>query len=319
MKKLLIICGATATGKTALGMEIAKKFNGEIVSADSRQVYKSLDIGTGKDIPKGAFYKENTRETGGFYEIGGLKIWCYDLVFPKDDFSVAQYSLFAREAIKNIHKRNKLPILVGGTGFYIKAVVKGIDTVKIPQNKALRKNFKNKEVDELFESLAQLDPIKAGSLNQSDKKNPRRLIRAIEIATWKLKNAGIINKDKKVDYDLLFIGLRMPNILLSEKIKKRVFERVNGVKKEITGLLKNGVKWADQSMSSLGYKQWKTFFEKKEEEQLAINKWILEEIKYSKRQITWFKKYEEINWFDITERSWKRKVENVVKKWYSSN
>lgn len=319
MKKLLIICGATGTGKTSLGIYLANKFGGEIISADSRQVYIGMDIGTGKDIPKNSTYKKNNQKTGGYYQIGKTKIWGYDLISPKSEFSVAQYTRIAREIIKDIHKRKKLAILVGGTGFYIKSIVNGIETSKIPQNKALRKNIQKLSTNELFEKIAQLDPIKAGSLNQSDRKNPRRLIRAIEIATWKLNNTGVVIKDEKRNYDVLFIGLNLPKGILFEKIKSRVEKRINGIKKEILGLLRQGVSWSDQSMSSLGYRQWKEYFEAEESQEKAVLRWFSEEKKYSRRQITWFKKCRNINWFDISEAGWREDVEKKVKKWYSSN
>src|SRR3989344_7906229 len=140
---MLVICGPTATGKTKLGIFLAQKFNGEIISADSRQVYKYMNIGTGKEW-------DDT-----------VKIWGYDLVDPKENYSVSEYLKYAKTAIEDIHKRNKLPILVGGTGLYIKAVVDGIETINIPSNKELRKSLNNKEVDELFEKLAILDSSKA--------------------------------------------------------------------------------------------------------------------------------------------------------------
>jgi len=318
MNKLLIICGPTSTGKTSLGIYLAKRFNGEIVSADSRQVYQKMDIGTGKDIPKGAIYKKVNKKIGGYYEINGVKIWGYDLVLPKEEFSVAQYARFGREVIKDIHKRNKLPILVGGTGFYIKSIVEGIGTAEIPQNKALRKNLKKISKDELFEKLAILDSSKAGSLNQSDKNNPRRLFRAIEIATWKLSNLGLQKKQTKFDYDTLFIGLTLPKLALYKKIKERIDKRVGGIKKEILFLLEQGVKWSYQSMSSLGYRQWKEYFNGKEMEEEVINKWFSEEKRYSKRQITWFKKNKKIFWYSTAKPKWRESVEKSVKKWYSS-
>jgi len=318
MNKLLIICGPTATGKTSLGIYLAKKLNGEIVSADSRQVFKKMDIGTGKDIPKGSVYKKVSKKLGGYYEFGDVKIWGYDLVFPEEEYSVAQYSSFAREVIKDIHKRNKFPIIVGGTGFYIKSVVEGIGTAEIPQNKALRKNLTKIPKDELFEKLAILDSSRAGSLNQSDKNNPRRLFRAIEIATWRLSNLGNENKQKKLNYDLLFIGLNAPRQILSKRIKERIEIRVKGVKKEISSLLKQGVDWSFQSMSSLGYRQWKDYFEGKETEQKAIEKWFSEEKRYSKRQITWFKKKKDIIWYSVNSHGWMENVEKFVQKWYSS-
>ncbi len=317
MTKLLIICGPTATGKTALAIDIAKKFGGEIVSADSRQVYKEMDIGTGKDLPKGSTYKA-VLGNYGFYEIKGVKIWGYDLVEPTKQFSVANYTRFAQKTIQHIIKRGKLPILVGGTGLYIKAVVDGIPTAFIPKNESLRKNLAGKTLAELFENLAQLDPIKAALLNVSDRKNPRRLIRAIEVAQWRLKS-GRKEKIRIKKYDSLFIGLNAPKNYLFEKIEKRVDERINrGLEREIKKLFEKGVTWESQAMSSLGYRQWKLYFEKKETRDKVIDIWKNEEKKYAKRQITWFKKDKRINWFDISKRRWRNYVEKLIKKWYSN-
>lgn len=305
MRKLLIVCGPTATGKTALALFLARKFKGELVSADSKQVYKGLNIGTGKDLPL----------------INGTRLWGYDLVGPKDDFSVAQYVAFAQRTIGSIQERGKLPILVGGTGLYIKAIVDGIPTVKIPQNKSLRKNLASKDANELFEMLAQLDPIRAGTLNASDKKNPRRLIRGIEIATWKLGSGrkGLEAKTTKPS-SALFIGLTAPREFLFKKIKNRVKARLQaGVEEEIKKLIESGVSWDNQSMSSLGYRQWRGYFEGELTRGEAIKNWEQEEKKYSKRQVTWFKRDKRINWFDITSSGWEKKVEKLVKKWYISS
>ena len=325
MRKLLIVCGPTATGKTALALSLARKFKGELVSADSKQVYKGLNIGTGKDLPLNL--KLGTGK-GGFCEINGTRLWGYDLVGPKDDFSVALYVNFAQRTIVSIQERGKLPILVGGTGLYIKAIVDGIPTVKIPQNKALRKNLTSRSTGELFEMLAQLDPIRAGTLNASDKKNPRRLIRGIEIATWKLESGrkGLEAKATKFS-SALFIGLTAPKEFLFKKIKNRVKARLQaGVEEEIKKLIAGGVTWEDQSMSSLGYRQWRGYFEAplaggqgRLTRDEAIKNWEQEEKKYAKRQITWFKKDKRINWFDITNPDWTEKVEKLVKKWYISS
>ena len=187
MNELLIICGPTATGKTSAALKIAREINGELISADSRQVYKGMDIGTGKDIPKGAKYV-SLAKLGGYYDADGIRIWGYDLVYPEKEYSVADYSKTARQIIRDIWKRKRTAIIVGGTGFYINVVVDGIQTAGIPKNESLRKSLEKLSVDELFEKLALLDSIKAASLNTSDKKNPRRLIRAIEIAQWQLTN-----------------------------------------------------------------------------------------------------------------------------------
>lgn len=327
MKKLLVICGPTATGKTNLALRLAssigrsssgrKKFKGELVSADSRQVYVGMDIGTGKDLPKNSkFQKSKTPSIGGFYEVDGVKIWGYDLVDPKEGFSVAQYLKIAEKMIEDIWKREKLPILVGGTGLYIKGVVDGIATVTIPRNVVLRKYLEEKNAKELFEMLATLDPIKAGSMNLSDRKNPRRLIRAIEIADRKIKSKG--GKDRKLlADDVLIIGLISPNKVLNGKIDKRVDKRIKqGFEDEIRALFKKGLSWDKQSMTSLGYRQWRDFIEGLATKDEVLEKWKREEKKYAKRQITWFKKDKRINWFDITKKGWEKEVEKLVKEWY---
>lgn len=322
MKKLLVICGPTATGKTSLALHLAKKLDGELVSADSRQVYKGLDIGTGKDLSKSSKFREQSSKLPGYYEIEGVKVWGYDLVSPKKEFSVGQYVKVANKVIENIWLRKKLPILVGGTGFYIKGIVDGIPTALIPKNKAVRKSLEKRSAKELFETLAQLAPIRAGSMNISDRKNPRRLIRAIEVAQWKLKS-GAKAKTEKGDLGsqapTLFVGLTGPKNFLYQRIKKRIQVRLErGVESEIRELLESGVSWKSQSMDSLGYKQWRDYFEGKIAKEKVIKKWEREECKYAKRQITWFKKDKRINWFDISKRNWQESVEKLVKKWYST-
>jgi tRNA dimethylallyltransferase len=316
LNKLLIICGPTATGKTSLGLTLAKKFDGEIVSADSRQVYQGMDIGTGKDLPKGAKMEFQNSKLG-FYTVEGIKLWGYDLVSPKDEFSVSKYLKFAGKAITDIEKRGKLPILVGGTGLYIKGVVDGIPTVDIPRNKKLRKNLEKFSADELYEQLSQIDSIRAGAMNSSDKKNPRRLVRAVEVAIWMIDNSKKDLSQNKETFDTLFIGLTAPTGFLDEKIGKRVDARIdNGFGEEVKKLLNSGVDWNDQSMMSLGYRQWRDFIEGAVEESTAVSEWKKEERKYARRQMVWLKRDGRINWFDIRDGQYPKKVENLVKTWY---
>ncbi|MBI2066344.1 tRNA (adenosine(37)-N6)-dimethylallyltransferase MiaA [Candidatus Woesebacteria bacterium] len=313
MQKLLVICGPTATGKTGLALALAKSLGGEIISADSRQVYQKMDIGTGKDLPR------NAKKIGGYYLINAVPVWGYDLVDPKENFSVANYVHFARKTINEVARR-KLPILVGGTGLYIQGVVDGIPTAFVPKNQALRKNLIGKSPSELFEILAQQDPIKAASLNASDKKNPRRLIRAVEIAQWKLKTPGGFSQTPTpTDYSTLFIGLTAPKEYLFKKIDRRVEARVDvGIEKEIKKLIAAGISWDDQAMSSLGYRQWRGFFEGTKNKNETISAWKKEEKKYAKRQITWFKRDRRIKWFDVSKPHWSDNLEKLAKKWYSS-
>lgn len=286
-----------------MAIYLAKRFNGEIVSADSRQVYRKLDIGTGKDISK--------------IKRAKVSIWGYDLVEPKKNFSVSQYIKFARKAIIDIQKRKKLPILVGGTGLYIKGVVDGIPTAFVPKNNALRKNMQNKTTSELFEILAQMDTIRAASLNSSDKKNPRRLIRAIEVATYKLGGKGL-GFFKKPSYDSLFIGLFMPLSSLGKKIDKRVFLRIRqGLEKEVKELIASGVGWDSQSMTSLGYRQWKDYFDGVISKDKLLSLWKAEEKRYAKRQLSWFRKDKRINWFDSSKAGYRKRIEKLVKKWHN--
>lgn len=320
MTKLLVICGPTATGKTSLAISLAGKFNGEIISADSRQVFKGLNIGTGKDLPKDAKLKFLWIKKFGYYEVGGVKIWGYDLADPRHSFSVSQYLKFADRVINDIVKRGKLPIVVGGTGLYIKGVIDGIPTAEIPKNNRLRKSLNIKTANQLFEMLAQMDAIKAGAMNTSDKKNPRRLIRAIEVATWAVSHKGDGQKTKKgkTDIDVLQIGLMANESYLNDKIEQRVSERFKEkLKDEIAGLLKNHVDWEMQSMSSMGYGQWKDFFEGKKSEKDVIAIWENEEKKYVKRQMIWFKKDKRIEWFDITDPNYPENVEKMVRKWHN--
>jgi len=316
--KLLIICGPTATGKTGLSLKLAKKLNGEIVSADSRQVYKGLNIGTGKDLPKNAKMKFMWFKKFGFYLIGGVKVWGYDLADPRHSFSVSQYLKFAERIISDIIKRGKLPILVGGTGFYIKGVIDGIPTAEVPKSNHLRKSLEDKSANELYEMLAQIDSIKAAGMNSSDKKNPRRLMRAIEIATWKITNGDITHNTNKKTFDVLQIGLSAGEDYLNSKIEDRVTGRFKEkLKDEIAGLLKSHVDWKMQSMSSMGYGEWRDFFEGRKSEKEVIDIWQSEEKKYVKRQIIWFKKDKRINWFDVEGLEYPENVEKLVKKWHN--
>mgnify|MGYP000889774108 CR=1 FL=1 len=315
MNKVLIIVGPTGSGKTKLGLKIAKDFDGEIVSCDSRQVYKGLNIGTGKDIPKG-LSPENTKQ-GVKYVINGISVWGYDLVGPKENFNVSGYVNKVIPIINEIGSRGKLPIVVGGTGLYVKGLVDGIETSNISVNEKLRENLENREVGELFDHLAKIDPLKAASMNSSDKQNPRRLIRAIEIAQFLLDNPQKTEVQKIRGATPLFIGLTTDRDEIGKRIERRVEERIAaGQEHEINDLIRSGLDWQDQSLSSIGYRQWKSYLEGKGSLNQVKNDWISEEKKYAKRQMTWFKKDRRIMWFDVKEAEYPENVEKIVYKWY---
>jgi tRNA dimethylallyltransferase len=266
MNKLLIICGPTATGKTALAATFAKKFNGELVSADSRQIYRGMDICTGKDRPD-------------------VPIWLYDVADPDEEFSVSHWVKLANQAIADILKRNKLPIVVGGTGLYINALIHPFETINIPPNQRLRKKFQNMTIQELQNMIAR------GDMNQSDWNNPRRLIRKIEIARSKV----VIGKPA-CQYDYLVIGLTAPIPVLYKRIDDRFKKRVRqGMKEEIKILLKKYGKELP-SMSAIG----------------------LNEHAYARRQLTWFKKQKGIHRFDVTDPEHQNRVAAIVAAWYTT-
>lgn len=303
-QKILVICGPTATGKTSLGIRLAKKFNGEIVSADSRQVYKHMDIGTGKEWDD------------------EIKIWGYDLADPNEKYNVSEYFKTIKVVISDIWERGKLPIIVGGTGLYIKSLIDGIPTVDVPTNENLRKSIESLTVQEMFEKLATLDSAKAASLNASDRQNPRRLIRAIEVAVWNIENETqkqVVDKREKVldgDVDVLMIGISADLKSLSSRIEKRVEGRMEkGFIDEVENLLKMGISWKEQSMNSLGYKESEAFFKNGQTYEDFINLWIRNEMKYVKRQLTWFKKDKRIIWYDVESHGYPKNVENLVHKW----
>ena len=199
--KILIVLGPTAVGKSDLAVELALRFNGEVVSADSRQVYTGLDIGTGKITTQ---------------EMRGIPHHMLDVIDPSHHFSVIDYVKQAQHAVTDILSRNKLPIICGGTGFYIQALVDGTLFPDIGPNPELQKELAGKSVSELTAILNKLDSAKLSSMNESDSKNPRRLIRAIEIATA-LGSVPPHNPDKHVSlYEPLFIGLNVEAEILKE-------------------------------------------------------------------------------------------------------
>ncbi len=317
-RKLLIICGPTATGKTSLAISLAKKFNGEIISADSRQVYIGGDIATGKDLPSDAkFYKQNAK-LGGFYNVGGVPIWCYDLVSFDKEFSVSQYVGFARRIIEHLTSRKKLPIVVGGTGLYIKALVYGLDTLGVPRNKKLRRKLASKKTYELYTMLVAIDKQKALSLNVSDKNNPRRLIRALEIALYNIANSKP-RRDTlgEIEYNTLTIGLTASPDNTKANLRAKILGRIkSGFYGELKAWFTQDVSKVALSAAPIAYKEWSKAKNLGLSKSVFENNWLFAERRYAKRQMTWFKKISSINWFDVAISGFEKKIENLVRKWY---
>lgn len=317
MDQLLVILGPTAIGKTDIALLLAKKLNGELISADSRQVYKGLDIGTGKEPGKSS-HRLRIKKGEGWWEIGGVKVWLYDVVSPQVQYTVYDYVQNAGKVIEDIHKRGKLPIIVGGTGFYIKGLLEGFEYLNVPIDQKLRGELQKFSLAELQEKLQLLSPIKWKSLNQSDKKNPRRLLRSIEIISMNPyinKNQNLKIKDQK--WDILKIGLSAPRPVLYQRINQRVYSRVEqGMMKEGEGLHQTGLTLPRMKELGLEYGMLADLLSGKINQEQFIRQLQVKIHHYAKRQLTWFKKDTEIHWFDITEPEYYQKVESLVDSWY---
>ncbi|RLC37755.1 MAG: tRNA (adenosine(37)-N6)-dimethylallyltransferase MiaA, partial [Candidatus Nealsonbacteria bacterium] len=275
-KKLIVILGPTASGKTKLSIKLAKKFNGEIISADSRQVYKGMDIGTGKI----------TKE-----EMQGIPHYLLDVASSKRKFTVAQYQKLAISAINKILKKRKIPFLVGGSPFYIYCVVEGWIFPALGPDEKLRKILEKKDTKTLFKMLKKLDPQRAKTIEKSNK---RRLIRAIEIA----KKLGKVPPLKKnPQFECLIIGIKKSKEELRTLIKKRLLKRFKeGMIEEVKKLKKGGLSWRRLEEFGLEYRWISYYLQGKIDYQTMIENLQKAIEKFAKRQITWFKKDKKIKW-----------------------
>ncbi len=315
----LVIYGPTVSGKTDLAISLAKKLNGELISADSRQVYQGLDIGTGKVSPGAKVTKHQ-----GYWIVDGIKINGFDLVQPQDNFSAADFVKFAKEKIKEIQKSKKLPIIVGGTGFYIKSSINGIPSSGVGQNPELRQNLEKLSVSQLYQKLQLTDPIRAKQMNQSDSKNPRRLIRAIEIATQnqnlKIKNQRLNIRNWKLEIgNYLIIGLTAPNEYLYKRADNWVDKRLElGMIEESQNLIDHGVdqQWLDNL--GLEYKWISRYLSGKTNKEEAIKRLKGDIHDFIRRQKTWFTQLKTIKIYDITSPNFPNNLEKQVSLWYTS-
>lgn len=282
--KVIVILGQTATGKSNLAVFVAKKFRGEVISADSRQVYKGLNIGTGK-IKKG--------------EMQGIHHWLLDVAHPKENFSVADFKKLATEKIETIFKRSKLPVICGGTGFYIDSMVKNVVLPEVPPNPLLRKKLEKKGLEELLTLLKKLDLERFKTI---DRKNKVRVIRAIEIAKALGKVPKI--KTKESNYEFLQIGLKLSDTELKARIKKRLLSRIKeGMIEEAQNLYKKGLSLKRMRELGLEYKYLADLIENKINKKELVEKLNTEIWHYAKRQMTWFKRDKTIKWFSPKEKA----------------
>ncbi|OGE37447.1 hypothetical protein A3F00_01105 [Candidatus Daviesbacteria bacterium RIFCSPHIGHO2_12_FULL_37_11] len=341
MNKLLVILGPTATGKTDLALQLASKFQGELVACDSRQVYRGLDIGTGKmpthsvilrAKPEGynyilRFAQNDIEKSNGYWIVDGVKIWMYDVVSLKVQYTVADYVKDAEKVIMDIWNREKLPIIVGGTGLYLKALLEGLPNLEIPVDMDLREKLEKLSVEELQEKLKGLSIKKWKGLNESDRQNPRRLVRAAELTLDRgdrgnKGNQGIGTGIRNCD--ILKIGLTAPREVLYEQTDLRVLEWIDqGIIEETKELHKKGLSLKRMRQLGLEYGVLADYLEGKlidgnmQNQQSLLARRLASKIHgYIRRQLTWFKKEKNVEWFDVTKQDYVNNVEILVGTWY---
>ena len=285
--KVIVICGPTASGKTALSIELAKKINGEIISADSMQIYKDMSIGTAKPTVE---------------EMQGIKHYLIDFVSPDERYSVAQYKQDAKKAIKEILEKGKTPIIVGGTGLYIDSLIYEIDynDIKLDENyrKKLEKIAEKEGLERLYQEAEKIDPDAMKKISQNDKK---RIMRVLEIyhSTGKTKTQQELESRKNpVEYDYRIFAINWDREKLYQRINKRVDIMIEkGLIEEVNQIL-NKYKKFPTAMQGLGYKEVVDYINGKYTIEEMIEKIKMETRRYAKRQLTWFRKNKQTIWIE---------------------
>ena len=286
--KVIVICGPTASGKTSLSIELAKKVNGEIVSADSMQIYKDMNIGSAKPTIE---------------EMQGIKHYMIDIAEPTERFSVAEYKKRSEEAIEEILQKGKVPIIVGGTGLYANSLIYNIEYNEIMLDEEYRKNLMKIAETEvglatLYEKARSIDPVAMEKISSNDKK---RIIRVLEIKHSTGKNKTELeleSRKNEVKYEYKVFAINMPREILYDRINKRVDIMIeNGLIDEVENIIEK-YKEFPTAMQAIGYKEIVMYLKGELTKQEAIEKIKQESRRYAKRQITWFKKIENIKWID---------------------
>jgi tRNA dimethylallyltransferase len=314
-KKILCVLGPTATGKTDLAINLAKKLDGELVACDSRQVYKGLDIGAGKSPSDKS--KIKCQKLKNFWVVDGVKIWMYDVVSPTKRYDVAQYIKEASKVIEKIVDENKLPIIVGGTGMYLRYLIHGLSSIEA--NIELRAELEKMTLGEVQKKLIALSPTYFENLNESERKNKRRLIRKIEILSDHNGEKKKLTTPLLERFKILKIGLSAKRELLNKRINQRVVSRIDqGMIEEAEKLYKSGLSFKRMVELGLEYGVLAEYLGGKLTKREMVEKLKTKIHQYAKRQMTWFKRDKQINWFDITHKDWQKKLEKVVLDWYNA-
>ena len=290
-QKLIVILGPTASGKSDLAIKLVKKFNGEIVSADSRQIYQEIDIGTGKIEMRGTVPKGQSLTLRD--SLSNIPHYLIDIVKPNQEFTLAQYKKLSIKAIKDIQKRGKLPFLVGGTGLYIQAVIDNLQIPKVKPNKKLRNKLEKLSNQELFKQLKKLDPLTAATI---DPYNKRRLIRALEVCLITKKPFSEQRKKGQPLFDVCQIGLKLDKKTLEKRIDQRVDKMFKAGLVEEVKKLAQKYSFDLPAMSGIGYQEIGQYLQG--EITLGKAKELIKQHsrQYARRQLSWFKRDKRINW-----------------------
>ena len=288
MIPLIIVAGPTASGKTALSIELAKRLGGEIVSADSMQIYKYMDIGTAKPTKA---------------EMQGIPHHMIDFLEPSVNFSAADYCSLASKSISDIFNRGKIPILVGGTGLYIDSLVNGVDFGEFASNPEIRSELeelaKNKGADAVHALLSEIDPETAEKYHPN---NLRRVIRAIEF--YRMTGQTISShakEEKKSPYNYIYFCIDWDREALYERINRRVDIMIEqGLADEVSSLLKAGFDRNCTAMQGIGYKEFFAYFDGLKTLEDTIEEIKMNSRRYAKRQLTWFRRNKNIDWLSAS-------------------
>ena len=291
---LIVLTGPTAVGKTSLSISLAKAVKGEIISADSMQVYKKMDIGSAKIRPE---------------EMQGIPHYLVDVLEPEEEFHIVKFQQMAKKAMEDIYSRGKIPILVGGTGFYIQAVTKDIDFTEAQQENDYRKELEalaeEKGGEHLHEMLRKVDPVSADAIHAH---NVKRVIRALEFYHQNGSPISAHNEEQKQHespYNLAYFVLNMPRELLYERIDLRVDQMMKeGLLEEVSRLKEEGCHRGMVSMQGLGYKEILAYLDGEYPLEEAVRVLKRDTRHFAKRQLTWFRREQEVTWVNKDQLSY---------------
>lgn len=299
MTRVIVVIGPTSVGKTKMGVELAKAMNGEVISGDSMQIYKGMDIGTAKVTEQ---------------EMSGIVHHCINILEPTDEYSVKDFQDAVRFQIDDITRRGKLPIIVGGTGLYIKAALYDYEFSETKDNHEIfRDKYKDYDNEQLYQHLINIDQKSALELHPH---NRQRVLRAIEIfeETGQKKSDIEALQQHVCLYDAYFVGLTIERELLYNRINQRVDAmKEQGLEKEVTDLYYQGLERSNQSMKAIGYKEWFDYFEGIIDKETVYENIKKHSRQYAKRQYTWFKNQFDVHWYNVQIDNFEKTVHDVLK------